>query len=167
AKAMSFGGNDIVSPVVYDQFGREQAKYLPYVPQGVKDGKFKTDPFNAQKNFYQTQVPGASGESVYYSRVDYEASPLNRVLKTYAPGNSWAKNDPATVERGGNHPVENQYLINAATDSVRIWDFATGAIIPTSAAGRIYAAGQLYKNISIDEAGSQVVEYKDKEGKVL
>ncbi|WP_363433269.1 DUF6443 domain-containing protein, partial [Chitinophaga ginsengisegetis] len=36
AKAMSFGGNDIVSPVVYDQFGREQAKYLPYVPQGVK-----------------------------------------------------------------------------------------------------------------------------------
>ncbi|RAK35246.1 UNVERIFIED_ORG: RHS repeat-associated protein [Chitinophaga ginsengisegetis] len=167
AKAMSFGGNDIVSPVVYDQFGREQTKYLPYVPQGVKDGKFKTDPFNAQKSFYKTQVPGASGDSVYYSRVDYEASPLNRVLKTYAPGNSWAKNDPATVERGGNHPVENQYLINAVTDSVRIWDFAAGAIIPTSAAGRIYAAGQLYKNISIDEAGSQVVEYKDKEGKVL
>ncbi|WP_436488155.1 DUF6443 domain-containing protein [Chitinophaga sp. ARDCPP14] len=167
SKAMSFGGNDIVSPIVYDQFGREQTKYLPYVPQNVKDGKFKTDPFNAQKSFYQTQVPGASGESVYYSRIDYEASPLNRVLKTYAPGNSWAKNDPSTVERGGNHPVQNQYLINALADSVRIWDFIAGATIPTSVAGRIYAAGQLYKNVSIDEANNQLVEYKDKEGKVI
>jgi RHS repeat-associated protein len=167
SKAMSFGGNDIVSPVVYDQFGREQTKYLPYVPQSVKDGKFKTDPFNAQKNFYQTQVPGASGESVYYSRVDYEASPLNRVLKTYAPGNSWAKNDPSTVERGGNHPVENQYLINTLMDSVRIWDFAAGAVIPSSLAGRIFTAGQLFKNVSIDEASNPVVEYKDKEGRVI
>ncbi|WP_221887935.1 DUF6443 domain-containing protein, partial [Chitinophaga polysaccharea] len=148
AKAMSFGGNDIVSPVVYDQFGREQTKYLPYVPQNVKDGKFKTDPFNAQRAFYQntTLAPGAAGESVYYSRTDYEASPLNRVLKTYAPGNSWAKNDPSTVERGGNHPVENKYLINTVADSVRIWEFTAGAVIPTSVSGRIYAAGQLFKN---------------------
>ncbi|WP_142686752.1 DUF6443 domain-containing protein [Chitinophaga polysaccharea] len=169
AKAMSFGGNDIVSPVVYDQFGREQTKYLPYVPQNVKDGKFKTDPFNAQKAFYQntTLAPGVAGESVYYSRTDYEASPLNRVLKTYAPGNSWAKNDPSTVERGGNHPVENKYLINTVADSVRIWEFTAGAVIPTSVSGRIYAAGQLFKNVTVDEAANQVVEYKDKEGRVI
>ncbi|WP_354028154.1 DUF6443 domain-containing protein [Chitinophaga sp. OAE865] len=169
AKAMSFGGNDIVSPVVYDQFGREQTKYLPYVPQNVKDGKFKTDPFNAQRAFYQntTLAPGAAGESVYYSRTDYEASPLNRVLKTYAPGNSWAKNDPSTVERGGNHPIENKYLINTVADSVRIWEFTAGAVIPTSVSGRIYAAGQLFKNVTVDEAANQVVEYKDKEGRVI
>ncbi len=167
AKAMSFGGYDIVSPVVYDQFGREQFKYLPYVPQNIKDGKFKTDPFNAQRSFYRTQTPGVSGDSIYYSRIDYEASPLNRVLKAYAPGNSWAKNDPSTVEKGGNHPVENKYLINTAADSVRIWEFAAGGVIPTSTVGRIYAAGQLFKNASIDEAGNQVVEYKDKDGRVI
>jgi RHS repeat-associated protein len=168
-KGLSIGGNDLVSPVVYDQFGREQTKYLPYVPQNVKDGKFKSDPFNGQKAFYQNAslAPGAAGESVYYSRVDYEASPLNRVLKTYASGNSWAKNDPATIERGGNRSMEVQYLLNTADDSVRIWDFSAGVVTPSSAASRIYGAGQLYKNLSIDEGGNRVVEYKDKEGKVV
>ncbi|SKD09162.1 RHS repeat-associated core domain-containing protein [Chitinophaga ginsengisegetis] len=169
SKALSVGGNDLVSPIVYDQFGREQTRYLPYAAQNVSDGKFKMDPFNAQKTFYQnvTLAPGAIGESVYYNRVDYEPSPLNRVLKTYAPGNSWAKNDPATVERGGNRSVSNQYLINTVSDSVRIWDFAASGIIPTSLAGRIYTAGQLYKNVTTDEAAGQVVEYKDKKDRVI
>ncbi|MEC5143656.1 DUF6443 domain-containing protein [Chitinophaga sp. 212800010-3] len=163
AKAMSPGGKDLVTPVVYDAFGREQTKYLPYAATS-SDGIFKTDPFNAQNTFYQSLTPG---ESVFYNRIDYEASPLNRVLKTYGPGASWAKNDPSGVEKGGNRPVETQYLINAVTDSVRIWDFASVQIIPTSAAGRIYAAGQLYKNVTIDEIGNQVVEYKDKENRVV
>ena len=168
---MSVSGKDLVAPVVYDAFGREQFKYLPYVQQSgnTSDGKFKTDPFNAQKAFYQNTglAPGAQGENVYYSSVDYEASPLNRVLKSYAPGNSWAKNDPATIERGGNRPTEARYQINTLADSVRIWDFSGGLIIPVSGAGKIYGAGQLIKNLSIDEVGNQVVEYKDKEGRVI
>ncbi|TWF38780.1 hypothetical protein FHW36_1061, partial [Chitinophaga polysaccharea] len=164
SKAITPGGKDLVAPVIYDALGREQQKYLPYVAPGTADGKFKTDPFNAQNTFYLSQTPG---EKVHYSSVDFEASPLNRVLKTYAPGASWAKNNPAGVERGGNKYVENQYLVNAASDSVRIWDFANGQVIPTSVAGRVYAAGQLYKNVAIDEAGNQVVEYKDKENRMV
>ncbi|MGO4291516.1 DUF6443 domain-containing protein [Chitinophaga sp. RAB17] len=164
SKALSPGGKDLVAPVIYDAFGREQQKYLPYAAPGTADGKFKTDPFNAQNSFYLSQT---SGEKVFYSNIDFEASPLNRVLKTYAPGASWAKNNPAGVERGGNKYVENQYLVNAVSDSVRIWDFANGQVIPTSAAGRTYIVGQLYKNVAIDEAGNQVVEYKDKENRVV
>lgn len=171
SKGMSVSGKDLVAPAVYDAFGREQFKYLPYAQQSgnTSDGKIKTDPFNAQQAFYQNSVlaPGTVGESVYYSRVDYEASPLNRVLKTYAPGNSWAKNDASTVERGGNRPVQAQYQINTTSDSVRIWDFSDGLIIPSSAAGGTYGAGQLYKNLTIDEAGNQIIEYKDKEGRVI
>lgn len=163
AKALSPGGKDLVTPVVYDAFGREQTKYLPYAAS-AGDGKFKTDPFTAQKIFYGAQTPG---ESVYYSRMDYEPSPLNRVMKTYAPGNSWAKNDPTGVERGGNHPIETQYLVNTTTDAVRIWDIPVNAVIPTSTSGRVYAAGQLYKNLAIDEAGNQVIEYKDKQDRVV
>ncbi|NLR79971.1 DUF6443 domain-containing protein [Chitinophaga eiseniae] len=164
-KGISYSGNDMVTPIVFDQYGREQVKYLPYASQNTTDGKFKTDPFNAQKTFYQTQVPGAAGESIYYNRLDFEASPLNRVLKTYAPGNNWAKNDPAGVEKGGNRPLENQSLINTAADSVRIWDLSN--VIPTSTPNRIYAEGQLYKNVLIDEAGNQVVEFKDKNGVII
>jgi RHS repeat-associated protein len=154
-------GKDLVAPVVYDAFGREQYKYLPYAPQTTSDGKFKPNPFNDQKTFYTSPglTPGAVGESIYYSQAEYEASPLNRPLKSYAPGNSWAK-------EGGNKPVEQQYLVNTTADGVRIWDLpATGP--PTSAAGRAYLAGQLYKNVTRDERGLRVVEFKDKEDRVV
>jgi RHS repeat-associated protein len=156
SKGVSFGGRDVVGPIVYDAFGREQYKYLPYTQQtgNMTDGKFKTDPFNAQRTFYQnaTLNPGAVGENIYYSKTDYEASSLNRILKTYAPGNSWAA-----------LPVESQYQVNTLADSVRIWNIGTG--IPTSNA--TYPAGQLYKNVTIDEAGNQIIEYKDKSGQIV
>lgn len=162
SKGISSTGKDIVSPVVYDAFGRETYKYLPYVPKtgNTNDGKFKTDPFNGQKAFYQDTVlsPSSKGESIFYSQVDFEPSPLNRVLNSYAPGNSWSKS-------GGNHPVGQQYQINTVADSVRIWDMPTGSGLPVST--KTYAAGQLYKNITTDESRNQIVEFKDKEGQVI
>lgn len=155
-------GKDMVVPVVYDGQGREQYKYLPYVQQtaNTNDGKFKTNPFSAQAAFYQntTLNPGLSGESIYYQQAEFEASPMNRLLQTFAPGNSWAK-------EGGSRPVKNQYLVNALTDTVYIWTMPATGDVPSMTGA--YAAGELYKNIVIDEAGSQLVEYKDKEDHVV
>lgn len=162
AKGMSTSGKDIVSPIVYDAFGREQFKYLPYVPKtgNVADGKFKTDPFNGQNAFYQDAAlsPSSAGESIFYSQSEFEPSPLNRVVSTYAPGNSWAKT-------GGNHGVTQQYQVNTLGDSVRIWNIPAAGGLPTSSS--IYAAGQLFRNVVIDESGNQVIEYKDKSGLVV
>ncbi|HEY4148432.1 MAG TPA: DUF6443 domain-containing protein, partial [Chitinophagaceae bacterium] len=62
---------DIVSPVIYDAFGREINKYLPYV-DAEGDGAFKTDPFNGQHGFYQNiypaEQPAFIGEQVYYGQ---------------------------------------------------------------------------------------------------
>ena len=164
SKAITPSAKDLVVPMVYDAYGRERYKYLPYVSKtgNVNDGKFKMDPFNAQKAFYQDGAlnPGVSGETIYYNQNEYEASPLNRVLKTYGSGNSWAK-------EGGNKPVEQQYLVNTAADGVRIWDIPATGIIPTSGANRTYAAGQLFKNVTIDERGKRITEFKDKEGRVI
>jgi len=158
-KGVTPNGKDVVTPVVYDNFGREIYNYLPYVPKtgNTNDGKFKTDPFNAQKAFYQDAVmaPGAVGETVYYDEKEYEPSPLDRPVKTFSAGNSWAR-------PGGNRPVQIDYLVNAAADSVRIWDLPATGIIPTSASGRIYAAGQLTETVTKDERGLRQVEYKDK-----
>lgn len=163
---------DIVTPVIYDAFGREVYKYLPYVVTAGNntDGSFKQDPFNDQKNFYQnvypTEQPAYNGEQVYYGQTNYEASPLNRVLKSMAPGNSWA---------GSGNGVSQQYLVNSDADSIVIWNVATdpltysgndiGTNIPVAAG--YYPAGQLLKNVTIDEANHAVVEYKDKEGQVI
>lgn len=160
SKSSSAAGNDFVSPVIYDALGREQLKYLPFSQQS--DGKFKTAPFSTQATFYQNNS-GTTGESVFYSRTDYEASPFNRVLKSYSPGNSWAKNDAATVERGGNKPIETQYLNNTSADSVCIWTLTD--VIPVNSG--IYTAGQLDKAVTIDEAGNQSVVYKDKQDRMV
>lgn len=169
SKGISPAGKDLVAPVVYDAFGRPQYNYLPYVPKtgNFSDGKLKTDPFNGQKVFYQDAGlnPGAAGESIFYSQTEYEASPLNRPLKTYAPGNSWAKNDPAGVEKGGNRPVKQQYLVNTAADGVRIWDMSADSNTPAST--RAYTAGQLYKNVTQDERDLRVIEFKDKQERVV
>ncbi|HEY4060850.1 MAG TPA: DUF6443 domain-containing protein, partial [Puia sp.] len=163
---------DMVTPVVYDPFGREVYKYLPYVAStgNTTDGRLKQDPFTDQKNFYQNiypaEQPAYTGEQVYYGQTNYEASPLNRPLKTLAPGNSWA---------GSGHGVSMQYLVNNSSDSVTIWNIASDTLsyinndittnIPTTAG--YYAAGQLYKNVTIGEQGHAVVEYKDKDGLVI
>ena len=169
---------DMVSPIVYDAFGRETYKYIPYVQSGsgvanTDDGRFKLDPFNVQSGFYtgNAELPGMSGENIFYGKTVYEASPLNRPLKTFAPGNSWAGSEGSGTE----HAVSMEYRINDIYDSVRIWEIAgdstycgsgdAGMAVPTT--GAAYAAGQLYENVTIDEHGSRVVEYKDKEGKVI
>src|SRR5439155_13380357 len=86
-----------------------------------------------------------------------ESSPLNRPSTTYAAGNSWV---------GASRGVSAQYLISTVADSVKIWliNAAAGSLPTTSAS---YLAGTLYKNITADEAGHQVIEYKDQQGKIL
>jgi RHS repeat-associated protein len=156
----SSGNTDLVSPMVYDAFGREAQKYLPYVSTS-SDGSFKTNALTEQNTFYAgTSSPIAGqGETFFYGKTDFEASPLNRVMKTYAPGNNWV---------GANKGIEAQYLVNTLTDAVRVWTVADvannfGDYSSTS----VYGAGELYKNMSVDEHEKKVIEYKDKEGQII
>jgi hypothetical protein len=72
---------DMVTPVVYDPYGREVYKYLPYVASSgnTNDGSFKQDPFTDQANFYQnvypTQQPAYTGEQVYYNQTNSSYRP--------------------------------------------------------------------------------------------
>jgi len=157
----SAGNNDLVSPAVYDEFGREPLKYLPYVSP-TSDGLYKSSPLTEQASFYNgsTSPVAGQGENYFYSKTNFEASPLNRVEKTMAPGNNWV---------GSNRGVEAKYYINTPTDAVRIWNVTNGTLpaFGTYASTITYAAGELYKNITVDEKNNQVIEFKDKEGKVI
>ncbi|SKA41221.1 RHS repeat-associated core domain-containing protein [Chitinophaga eiseniae] len=161
SKQMSGTGKDLVSMFLYDNVGREKLKYLPYASQtGANDGKFKLNPFADQKDFYQSETlnPGSVNETVYYSEVEFEASPLNRILKTYSPGNSWA-------QTGGSHPVGQQYDANTTEDAVRIWKIADDQSIPVSPG--TYATKQLYKVITSDEQGQTTIAFTDKDGRLI
>jgi len=160
---------DLVTPVEYDEFGRQAKKYLPYVSAEVI-GQYKPDAITQQGNYYST-APHLSGqgESKFYSLTVFEASPLNRVLESYAPGKNWAETAISTTE-DGRHGIKTKYRINGTGDNVRIWEATDN---PTSgqwgsyATTRTYPAGELYKNVTQDEHNKQVVEFKDKEGKVV
>ena len=87
----------------------------------------------------------------------YENSPLNRVTNTYPQGNSWVG-----VSKG----ATIQYLSNTTIDNVQKWNISgVQGSTPTDAGA--YAAGQLYKSISSDEKGLQVISFKDLEGHVV
>jgi len=158
-KGISPQGYDMVSPMLYDSLGREVFKYLPYVDTGTFGG-FKANPFNWQSSFMTAlynPTSATNGEKFFYGQTMYEASPLNRVLASYAPGNSWA---------GSALGSAMQYQTSTLADSLVIWRVTyTMGLTPTN--GGYYAYGQLLKTVATDEAGHQVVEYKDKDGRVV
>lgn len=157
---------DLVNMNVYDEYGREVRKYLPFVSTG-SSGVIKFDPFQQQAAFYNSSNQNSpiydQGETFFYGKTEYEASPLNRVERTYAPGNSW-------VNQGKGTKV--QYLVNTLADEVRIWNVADisngfGNYSTPSGSTGVYAAGLLFKTITTDEEDHQVIEFKTKAGQVI
>jgi RHS repeat-associated protein len=162
---------DVVIPVVYDAFGREVYNYLPFTANNtggntsITDGQFKYNPFQQQTAYAATEY---SGEDFYYGQTVYEASPLNRVTKSFAPGKNWVGSLGNTNE----HAIKASYAVNTINDDVRIWKVDNvvngfGNYSTPSGAAGVYGAGQLVKNITTDEDNKQVIEFKDKNGLVI
>ncbi|HTN06665.1 DUF6443 domain-containing protein [Agriterribacter sp.] len=153
SKGQSSNSLDIVGPVIYDNMGRPSSQYLPYESAG-NNGNYRTNAMATQATILNEDFPG---EQFYFTRTSYEASTLERVKTIAAPGTSWV---------GSNRVIEQQYLSNTVADSVRIWNItASAGSIPSSSA--FYGMGLLYKDITVDEHGKQIIEYKDKEGKIV
>jgi len=159
-KKISPQGHDLVTPIVYDEFGREVYKYVPFISNTAQtgdipdDGNFKMDPFQQQAAFSTGQYPG---ENYYYGQTNFEPSPANRPLTTYSPGNNWV---------GSSRGVSTEYLINDASDSVHLWTVASAAsTLPTDAG--FYTHGTLYKIHTTDEDQHETIEYKDEEGHII
>ena len=154
--------SDLVSPMIYDAYGREELKFLPFASTS-SDGTFKNNAFQQQAGFYSQQMIGQtqSGfqETFYYGRTEFEKSPLNRVQSSFAPGNKWI---------GDGRGVGVINVFNTVTDDVKKWIVIEnpGGFATVSIDG-VYTDGELFKTITTDENTNQTIEYKDKSGKVL
>lgn len=161
---------DLVSPVVYDELGREVYKYLAFAANNtgsntsVSDGKFKLNPFQQDSTFNKGMF---SDESYYYGKSVFESSPLNRILESYSPGNSWvgSAGESSEADRRG---IKSKYWLNTTADSVRIWRVTDVTnSLGTYTADSIYRDGKLFKSATQDEHNNQVIEFKDTEGKII
>lgn len=159
---------DIIAPVEYDAFGREVKKYLPYTVNG--NGQFQPEAivradnissgavFDYYKNGSGTGVITDGTSPKPFAETFFENSPLNRVLKQGAVGNSFT-----------GHEAQVSYQVNLANEVKRydvtgttLYDFAL-----SSSNSGFYAAGQLMITESLDEDLRKVREYKDKNGRVI
>ncbi|MBB6128336.1 DUF6443 domain-containing protein [Mucilaginibacter lappiensis] len=158
-------GKDAVQPFVYDQFGRESQKYLPYAAQGTADGSFKSTAISDQGSFYNSPPSGSGVSQINYplSGTLFEASPLNRVLEQGAPGIPWQLSNSGIA--GSGHTVKTVFGTNAATD-VPLWS-VNAAGNGVSGGSTFYDIGQLYTMTITDENGNNRIEYKDKNERVI
>jgi RHS repeat-associated protein len=142
---------DAVKFYKYDALGRQTVSYLPYTTT-TETGKYKTNPVTGQTAYYSSVY----NETSAFSTPTYDNSPLNRVLNVKSPGTSWAAGP-------GN---SSAYQLNDAAENVQLFniDYAVGAV-PVSAGA--YPANTLYKMVSTDEKGKQVIEYINKIGQAV
>ena len=165
--------NDIVTHVGYDSYGRMEKEWLPYRETVGNVGSFRTGAEASTDDYYELNY--ASDVDITFpnpfSQKDFEASPLNRILKQAAPGDDWSL--------GGGNEIEFGYEVNAANE-VRLMSVTTSygnnTYVPSLDDGNgtvYYAAGKLYKNITRDENHTGTTknhtteEFTDKMGRVV
>ena len=152
----------------YDNFGREQKSYLPY--QSTQDGLGFTMPENAvseTNNFYQTFRGGTSNP---YTENFFEQSPLNRILKIAAPGDSWLganSSQDRSVKYRFESNLENE-VPRFRVSTILSDGWYNASLINDGS----YLEGTLYKSIIADENWTSgknhtTEEFKDIFGKVV
>jgi RHS repeat-associated protein len=180
---------DIVTPVVYDSYGRESTKFSPYAALSTNsDGSFKTNAISDQASFYNNpsnplgwNAPGVKNTNFPFSQTLFEASPLNRPLEQGATGEDWQlSNNTSATNRG--HTIKMDYATNDAsslTTGSKRWAKLYSVSLdvdgkPTLVDNGSYGANELYVDILKDEnwqnsdgkAGTSE-EYKDKDGRTI
>ncbi|MDO3696019.1 DUF6443 domain-containing protein, partial [Wenyingzhuangia sp. chi5] len=169
-------GEDIITHIAYDEFGRQNKDYLPYTTTNNLGGFISTAESDVltyyDQSKYDVDFPSMGISTINpFSEKELEASPLNRVLKQAAPGKDW--------KLGNGHEIEIEYDANEANEvklfEVSISESTINSVkvySPTLTQDGFYAAGELYKTITYDEnhnSGTEhsTEEFKDKQGRVI
>ncbi|MBT1685805.1 DUF6443 domain-containing protein [Dawidia soli] len=175
---------DIVQPVAYDGFGREQFKYEPFTMGSNGWYKDVAGIINASGNYIGDAqafyAPGSDNDVVDntnpFSEARLEASPLNRVIKQGAPGVPWQPNNTDSYS-STDHTIKYSHEFNAAGEVLE-WRYtpptsanplglvnATSTATPTQP--NYFGVAQLWKDKIKDENGFESIVYSNKDRQVV
>jgi len=166
-------GKDIINHLEYDTMGRLSKTYLPYVENnatGTISLAYRTNALPETNSFYQTNyATDIDATPNPFSEIEYDVSPLNRVLQQAAPGKDWKLNSGNTIKF--------DYQTNNALDLIKYYEvsFANGNIEkPQLILNGTYPINTLYKNIIKDEnwttsdgLNKTTEEFNDKSGNII
>ena len=169
-------GEDIITPFVYDEFGRQIRDYLPYA-RSTSSLNFldNTSVISGIENQYLAKFPNdVSGATPnVFSEKHLESSPLNRVLEQGAPGTDWAVNKTSDAD----HTIKFEYGANLASEVLNFKvDFIGGDTEnpKLTFTNTYYNSGELYKTVTKDEnwrsydtKDRTTEEFKNKIGQVI
>src|SRR5699024_752868 len=143
-------GKDLVTPILYDELGREAIEVLPF-------------PISSQNGGYHGALDKTSADAFYgdkaYAEKVFENSPLQRVVEQKQTGNKWE-----------GHPVEYAYSFNNLNEVVRYTSTTTwsnGTTRSSLKKSGYHPRATLYKNTTTDENGNKTIEFINSQEQVI
>ncbi|NDV80566.1 DUF6443 domain-containing protein [Bacteroides sp. 51] len=147
--------SDLVTYQEYDNFGRGSNTWQPVVATNNNGA------FVPYANFINKASATYINEAKPYSKIQYESSPLNRVLQQYGPGQDWHNNSKT---------IRTAYLINNSEHLCKLYITSdNGKLISLTRANSAtnYNNSELFIVKLTDEDGNTSYEFKDKLGQVV
>ncbi|SEL95326.1 RHS repeat domain-containing protein [Parapedobacter koreensis] len=186
--------SDLVTPVVYDAYGRQDREYLPFATATGVGGAFKNNAVSLQAAYYNApptgsgvvQIPVSSGLTPSFAQRKFEPSPLMRTAEQGFAGLVWQP--AATRSTTSGRTVQFTYSTNNGV-ALTLLANTKGAVnygvsvntstgVPTLTVNGTYAENELHVTVTKDEnsAAAQETfygriftseEYTDKLGRVV
>ena len=150
-------GQDLVTPIKYDGFGRQALDVLPVPVQSTSSGYHAGIIDETTANTYYSSPSVGLGGNAFSEKI-LENSPLDRIQAQYGPGDAWKSNSKKTeffYETNGTEVKRYAATFKYAT--------FTSAITLNGA----YPANTLYRNRIKDEDGNTTMEYKNGTGQTI
>ncbi|GAP43970.1 protein containing RHS repeat-associated core domain [Lentimicrobium saccharophilum] len=145
-------GKSMVTPKVYNKVGLDTTNYQPYIAstgEPVYRGNYADELITFYEDNYYDRFGNAP--------VEYEKSPLKRIVKQGAPGADWQLED--------GHFVTFEYLTNNSSAELKAINWkATGDLCVHNG---LYPAAELYVTKVTAEDGAIAYNFKDKLGNVV
>lgn len=145
-------GTDLVSLNEYNAKGQLWRQWLDGESEGINKGSFVSNQDSKLASI------ASNSDNAPYSLYLYEASPLNRLITQYGPGNNWHVNDKrnetsyqVSVQGTSNYACKT---FNLSTSGYNVNIYCNGTM----------RTGALDVTCSKDEDDREIYEFKDKRG---
>ena len=176
--AQRAGGSreDLITPVMYDGFGRQPKNYLSYPNPDLENaGKFLQNPVSPLTTYYDQKYDPNNANPLdinAYSEQRFEEAPRGRIIEQGAPGFDWAVDASSDAD----HTIKFEFDFNNVKEvSYYSVDFPSGNTDqPQLVANGYYSHRTLVKKVIKDENwqpgdgdSHTIHEFINKKGQIL